>query len=93
MTSRYISAVPPLRALLTLLLILGAPADIFLKEDQLYLRAYGFEQPITKVSADSFSVTVPGYRGPWRFKLLPVADGKAEYLCLSLGVMKRARDK
>ena len=68
-------------------------ADIFLKEDQLYLRAYGFEQPITRVSADSFSVTVPGYRGPWRFKLLPVADGKAEYLCLSLGVMKRARDK
>ena len=68
-------------------------ADIFLKEDQLYLQAYGFEQPITKVSADSFSVTVPGYRGPWRFKLLPVADGKAEYLCLSLGVMKRARDK
>jgi hypothetical protein len=39
-------------------------ADIFLKEDQLYLRAYGFEQAITKVSADSFSVTVPGYRGP-----------------------------
>src|SRR5438876_247665 len=68
-------------------------ADIFLKDDQLYLRAYGFEQPITKVSADSFSVTAPGYRGPWRFKLLPGADGKAEYLCLSLGVMKRVRDK
>jgi CubicO group peptidase (beta-lactamase class C family) len=68
-------------------------AEIFLKDDQLYLRAYGFEQAITKVGANSFSVTAPGYRGPWRFKLLPGADGKAEYLCLSLGVMKRARDK
>jgi hypothetical protein len=68
-------------------------ADIFLKEDQLYLRAYGFEQAITKVGANSFSVTAPGYRGPWRFKLLPNATGKAEYLCLSLGVMKRVRDK
>jgi hypothetical protein len=68
-------------------------AEIFLKADQLYLRAYGFEQPITKVSADSFSVTVPGLRGPWRFKLLPGTNGKAEYLCLSLGVMKRMPNK
>jgi len=68
-------------------------AEIFLKADQLYLRAYGFEQAVTKVSADSFSVTVPGLRGPWVFKLLPDASGKAEYLCLSLGVMKRAPDK
>ena len=68
-------------------------ADIFLKDDQLYLRAYGFVQPITKVSADSFSVTPPGYRGPWRFKLLTDATGKVDYLCLSLGVMKRLRDK
>jgi hypothetical protein len=68
-------------------------AEIFLEEEKLYLRAYGFEQSITKVSGDTFSVTAPRYRGPWRFKLLPVADGKAEYLCLSLGVMKRVEDK
>jgi hypothetical protein len=68
-------------------------AEIFLKDHQLYLRAYGFEQPITKVSADSFSVTAPGLRGPWVFKLLPGATGKAKYLCLSLGVMKRMPDK
>jgi len=67
-------------------------AEIFLKDDQLYLRAYGFEQAITKVGANSFSVTAPGYRGPWRFNLLSGADGKAEYLCLSLGVMKRTKD-
>ena len=67
-------------------------AEIFLKADQLYLRAYGFEQAVTKVSADSFSVTVPGLRGAWVFRLLPGATGKAEYLCLSLGVMKRAQD-
>jgi len=68
-------------------------AEIFLKDDQLYLRAYGLEQAITKVGTNSFSVTAPGYRGPWRFKLLPGAAGKAEYLCLSLSVMKRTKDK
>ena len=68
-------------------------AEIFLQADQLYLRAYGFEQAITKVSSNSFSVTVPGLRGPWIFKLLLGATGKAEYLCLSLGVMKRVPDK
>jgi CubicO group peptidase (beta-lactamase class C family) len=68
-------------------------ADIFLKDNKVYLRAYGFEQAVTKVSADSFSVTVPGLRGPWIFKLLSGATGKAEYLCLSLGVMKKVPDK
>ena len=35
MTSRYISAVPPLRALLTLLLILGAPlGSVFAQQSQ-----------------------------------------------------------
>ena len=67
-------------------------ADIFLKDDQLYLRAYGFEQPITKIGVNSFSVTVPGHRGTWIFKLLPGATCKADYLFLSLGVMKRVRD-
>jgi CubicO group peptidase (beta-lactamase class C family) len=61
-------------------------AEIYLKDDQLYLRAYGFEQPITKVSADSFSVTVLRYRGPWRFKLLPGATGKAS-ICASRWVL------
>jgi CubicO group peptidase (beta-lactamase class C family) len=67
-------------------------AEIFLRDDKLYLRAYGFEQQITKVNVNSFSVTVPNLRGPWIFKLLPDATGKAEYLCLSLGVMKRVKD-
>ncbi|HEY3138432.1 MAG TPA: serine hydrolase [Blastocatellia bacterium] len=66
--------------------------DIFLKDDQLYLRAYGFEQPITKIGVNSFSVTAPGLRGAWMFKLLPGATGKADYLFLSLVVMKRVRD-
>src|SRR6266516_5025159 len=68
-------------------------ADIVLKDDKLYLRAYGFEQPIIKLSADSFAVTVPGLRGRWRFKLVSGASGRTEYLCLSLGVMKRVPDK
>lgn len=67
-------------------------ASIFLRDDKLYLRALGFEQPITKVSADGFSVAVPGYRMPWKFTLLPGAGGGAEYPCLSLGVMKRVQD-
>ena len=64
-------------------------ADIFLKDDRLWLRAFGFEELITRVDSTTFSVTVPGYRGPWHFSLLPGADGSAEYLCLSLGVMKK----
>ena len=67
-------------------------AEIFLKGEQLYLRAYGFEEPIAKLSADGFSVTVPGLRGPWGFKLLAGPTGKVEYLCLSLGVMKKMQD-
>jgi hypothetical protein len=64
-------------------------AEIFLKEGQPYLRAFWFEQPITRLSADTFSVAVPDLRGPWRFKLLAGPTGKVEYLCLSLGVMKK----
>jgi len=64
-------------------------ADIFLRDNKLWLRAFGFEEPITRVDSTTFSVAVPGYRGPWHFSLLPGADGSAEYLCLSLGVMKR----
>ena len=64
-------------------------ADIFLRDNKLWLRAFGFKEPMTRVDSTTFSVTVPGYRGPWHFSLLPGADGNAEYLCLSLGVMKR----
>ena len=64
-------------------------ADILLKDGRLWLRAFGFEQPITRIDLMTFSVTVPGYRGPWNFVLLPGADGDTEYLCLSFGVMKK----
>src|SRR5260370_4441466 len=38
-------------------------ADVFLKEDQLYLRAYGFEQPITRLVPTAFLLPCRVFEG------------------------------
>ena len=63
--------------------------DIFVRDNELFLRRFEDELPITKIGEKSFSVYPPGALTPQEFLLIPGKDGKTQYMQMFLWIFKR----
>jgi CubicO group peptidase (beta-lactamase class C family) len=63
--------------------------DIFIRDDELFLRRFGDELPITKIADNRFAVFPPGAALPQEFLLLPDKNGKIQYIQMFLWIFKR----
>jgi CubicO group peptidase (beta-lactamase class C family) len=63
--------------------------DIFVRDNELFLRRFGDELPITKIAENRFAVYPPGALTPQEFLIIPGKDGKPEYIQMFLWIFKR----
>jgi CubicO group peptidase (beta-lactamase class C family) len=63
--------------------------EILMRDGKLFLKQFGTELPISKVSGNRFTVTPPGARQSQEFLMVQGADGKIEYLQMFIWVFRR----
>jgi CubicO group peptidase (beta-lactamase class C family) len=63
--------------------------DLFIRDDELFLRRFGDEIPVTKIGENRFAVFPPGAAIPQEFLLLPDKTGKIQYIQMFLWIFKR----
>ena len=67
--------------------------DIFVRDNELILRRFEDELPITKIGDNRFSVYPPGALTPQEFLLIPGKDGKTQYIQMFLWIFKRTQSE